>query len=353
MNHKSLLAVFFAAMSCAEMTHPIIFTGPARRNAHREQEQEAYAAGMMAGAAEAGMTDQNSDQQGDDVQIQAYPGGNTNYPSLFTPPNNDQPFQSFRSMDRLSDIANAYENNNALTNVTIQSIEPDVAQPAQDHAAEHQPAVHEEPKHDQPAPTLMMHEAQAPEVKHEEVKHEEQAAHESAPQVHEELKHQEAPTLMMHEAQAPEIKHEEVKHEEQHHEQAVLPAQEIKHEEIHVPAIEHAPATVEQEHRQAQAEPQVHLVQAVQASQELFHAVQPAEHKVENLQPVAAAPQIKIVKVYPVYEAIKAAVDRVYNASRDMVDYVWSFVSSKEKPEVKVQACNSGVCLDPMDRSDN
>jgi len=291
MNNKSLLAVFFAAMSCSEMTHPIIFTGPARRNAHREQEQEAYAAGMMAGAAGADMATQNSgqDDQGDEVQIQAYTGGNISYPDLMTPVTSgslaNQPFPQFKSLDRFSSLTNSYEND-PLANVSIQSIDPEV----QDDTAENQSATHEE-THDQVIPTLLMHEEKVPEIKPEEI---------HVPEVvHEEPKHDQTPTLMMH---------------EEKHEPEIIHVPEATHEEVH--------ATAEL--------PQIHLVQAVQASQELVDAVQPIEHKVEEVQLVSPAPQIKIVKVYPVYEAIRAAADRVYNASRDMVDYVWSFMSTKK-----------------------
>ena len=63
-------------------------------------------------------------------------------------------------------------------------------------------------------------------------------------------------------------------------------------------------------------------------------AEQPAQPAIEN-QP---AERIKIVKVYPVYDAAKSAFEMVKAAANDMFNYVYSFIQ-KEKTEVKVQ-CN-------------
>jgi len=49
-NLKTILLGVFTLISSTEMVYPIIFTGPGRRAAHRHEAEDAYAAGMAAGA---------------------------------------------------------------------------------------------------------------------------------------------------------------------------------------------------------------------------------------------------------------------------------------------------------------
>ncbi len=50
-NLKTILLGVFTLIATTEFTYSIIFTGPARRNAHRHKSQDAYAAGLADGAA--------------------------------------------------------------------------------------------------------------------------------------------------------------------------------------------------------------------------------------------------------------------------------------------------------------
>jgi len=66
-NLNKILAGIFATISITEMTHPIILTGPVRRNAHRQEQEEkelmAYEMGKNHTEQDSNTT-QNSDESG-------------------------------------------------------------------------------------------------------------------------------------------------------------------------------------------------------------------------------------------------------------------------------------------------
>lgn len=66
-NLKTILLTIFTLVSATEITHPILFTGPARRNAHRQQKQDAYATGVADGAA--GVSGENQSDVADGSNV--------------------------------------------------------------------------------------------------------------------------------------------------------------------------------------------------------------------------------------------------------------------------------------------
>ena len=78
-NLKTILVGIFTLIASTEMIYPIIFTGPGRRAAHRHEEQNAYAAGVAAGSTDDMMAqqDQMDDSEDDsDVEVQMLSGDN-------------------------------------------------------------------------------------------------------------------------------------------------------------------------------------------------------------------------------------------------------------------------------------
>jgi len=83
------------------------------------------------------------------------------------------------------------------------------------------------------------------------------------------------------------------------------------------------------------AEPvEISIEQTVAAQPELLNE-EPAQPAVQSpvveqpAQPTAAEPIIKIVKVYPVYDAVLSAVASVKAAAYDMINYAYSFIVRK------------------------
>jgi len=88
--------------------------------------------------------------------------------------------------------------------------------------------------------------------------------------------------------------------------------------------------------------PELSLHQAAQASANFAQTMQ-QEVKHPDLVPVEAAPviaikpteqsapveHIKIVKVYPVYDAVMSAFEHIKSATQDMINYVYSLVNKK------------------------
>jgi len=74
-NLKTILLGIFTLIASTEMMYPIIFTGPARRNANRQKQQQAYAAGMAGGSTEGLMAGQEQENNSD-VEVQMFSGDN-------------------------------------------------------------------------------------------------------------------------------------------------------------------------------------------------------------------------------------------------------------------------------------
>jgi len=73
-NIKKLLVGAFAALSLTEISYPIIFTGPARRNANREKQEQAALEAYELGRAEANRqsSEENQSYQEESVETQSY-----------------------------------------------------------------------------------------------------------------------------------------------------------------------------------------------------------------------------------------------------------------------------------------
>lgn len=71
-NLKNIIMTAFIAITLTEMSYPIFLTGPARRNAHREQTEEAatkaYEAGLMTGLSHGQENSEEPQVQDSDVQ---------------------------------------------------------------------------------------------------------------------------------------------------------------------------------------------------------------------------------------------------------------------------------------------
>lgn len=289
-NLKILLIGIFAAGSLTEISYSIILTGPARRNAHRQQTQEAELKGYAVGS-EYGKNHNDQEQEEQSYNNQYYSDDNVQVQSLGDDQNlgNGQFLSQIKSRlspeqkEKIKAKMLARLDQKDQSNVTTQSIDEEQAseqKPVEEHATE-QIATQEQAVEQFPEEHAAM---QQPSEEHVADQH---------PAV-------EPAILEEHVAQTPQEEHLVV-------------------------------AEVQQQH----IEPvQAHLEQAVQASSEFVQATHAAE-PVVHVQPTVVE-HVKIVKVYPVFDAVKAACEHVMSATNDMINYVYSFFG--KSTEVQVQA---------------
>lgn len=344
--HKILMSIL-ATVTSTQVVYPIIFTGPARRQAHREQEQEAYLAGLQAGAGTAHQSDQADEpdesdvvtqsieddaigqdedntaglDSADQVMIQALGDGF----SQLSP--EDKALIKAKLLARLHDDKNSQD-------VAVQSI--DMQEQTQDGA------------HDLMQALPVESAAVVTDINHENIHVDDHAALE----VPETIPHQlhepdhavqdQAHDLVVHDlAQAVD--------ESVHFAQAVGSDNAVAHDTTLARQVDHQniPVAVDahQDHTVSDILPATHepVVAVARASQpvtslpespviEKVLPVKPVPmvtsmQPVEQVQPAQVVQEkIKIVKVYPVYDAIVAATKSVKSAALDMVNYLYGFI---------------------------
>ncbi len=311
-NFKTILLSLFAIIASTEIVHPIIFTGPGRRQAHRQEEEDAYAAGVAAG----------SDQDLDDIEIQALGNG------VFVGQDGAflTKFKNATSEERKTLLASATPEQKALlqkvkdaqaTNVKTQSMQSEDEDMSADKDAAVNQALEDAQLYDdfqavqiqtvaaEPVAVLAM---SAPAVQHV------QAASSSVSPL---IKSAQTPqpsqvtpavapplAVVTPAAVAPEV----------HTTPIVAPTAPV----VHVAATPTPPAA---QPTPATSTPVAQPVQAM-----------PTTHSTGPVNSTPATDTPKVVRVYPVYDAMRLAMHHIYSAAQDMINYAYSLVSSPAKP---------------------
>ncbi len=312
-NFKTILLCLFAIITATEMSYPIIFTGPARRQAHRKQTQEAYAAGMMADSAENDeISNDNPALAGnyaEDAVVQVQAIGDGSFLAKFktatpeerkellasaTPEQkaalkaraNNVKTQSMSSEDDQA-VDEALQDAGLYDDVYIQAVEPEVKSAT--------PAAVQSVQAVASSVSPLVKPAQAPAA---------------VPAV--------ATLQPSHEASAG---------------TAAVPVMSIVHTE---PAVAVAPVT-----------PIAPVVAVPAKPATTPEQTQPAHSADKEVMASTAtdkdttANATNVVKVYPVYNAVRAAMHHIYSAAQDMINYAYNLVSAQIKPaqkeDVKVQ----------------
>jgi len=321
-NLKTILLGVFTLISSTEMVYPIIFTGPGRRAAHRHEAEDAYAAGMAAGADgmmsaqnHEGYFDDESDEDSD-VAIQMRGTGpeeqiDLNQTPILPDPDNN-------SFDQ-EEFLNQYGDN--LLAQGEEQYPQEVAQTEEQYPQE---------------------------FLEEESNENDQLPEEAAVVATTEIDNQ--PNLFIEEQEAtvevPVENNEEYFNNDDNQvgvDQALEDAEldddlaaanndnlfnAEDGEELVTDETQDDVATqsVEPEVQDQPAAVPTLLAAPVEKIKEVQAASVPT--------PVVAQPaqeQVKIVKVYPVYDALRSAVKAVNNAVHDMINYVYSFVNSPKQ----------------------
>jgi len=293
MNVKKLIVGLFAAFSLTEIAYPIIFTGPARRNAHRQEEQQAALEGYMLGK-DAGDKNEN-EEQNDEVETQAIDETGTG--------------QSRTGAEQRAQVIAKIKNRLAKGDLPPQvkaALEKKLAALESGKDQKNVEQMRERFKNFTQHHGALDNSSNQDSVitqSVEETTPEQEPAQELS---HEEMVAAAALTDAAQELAASPVLQEEVNASVENEEPLSAPAQDV-------------PATLEQ------------ATQVAQQLEQAAHA--PALMEIQ----VPAEQSIKIVKVYPVYEALQAGFAHLKCAAQDMIDYVYNFVHGSKKSEVTVQ----------------
>jgi len=300
-NLKTMLLGVFALIASTEMIYPIIFTGPGRRAAHRHEAEDAYAAGMTAGSAGGMMGAQNQEDNSNDYS-------------------NDESDVAIQMREMGPEYPNPFiEKNLKEDNQQIEAAIFD-AQPVEVEAFDDQAIEADNDNNDD-----QRNEAQPMLAENLEV----------------ELMNPENPYADNQLGVDQALEDAELDYDlAAVNSDAILPEQEQAEQQ----AIADDQDDVATQSVEAEVQPQPVAVPTLLAApvEKIKEVQAPAIHPVVAVQPasvVAPAPvvaqpaseQIKIVKVYPVYDAVRSAVKAVNNAVHDMINYVYSFVNSPKK----------------------
>lgn len=274
-NLNKILAGIFATISMTEMTHPIILTGPVRRNAHRQEQEEkelmAYEMGKKHTEQDGNKSQNNNESGSSQDENQAVVQSldditDENYA--------DDAVVQIQALGDGSLLAKLTPEQKIALKKRLQARADDKA-PADDKDGDQKVTTQSMPEEDNQALVESMQ-----------------------------------PSL---DQQAPKQPKDVVLDEQASHplEQAVDTSAEF------VKTVE------EQEH----SAPEPTLMQQPAAPQEI--TMQPAAH--EQMQPAAQpAPieRVKIIKVYPVYDAVKSGVEMVKIAANDLLQYTYGMIAN-------------------------
>jgi hypothetical protein len=109
----------------------------------------------------------------------------------------------------------------------------------------------------------------------------------------------------------------------------VAKADEPKKEEVKAPVAEATPAVKAEEIKA----PVVQATPEVKAEEAKTPVVQAAPI-VQAAPATKAADEVKIVKVYPMYDAVRSAIKGVHSATQDMLNYIYNFITAPAKATV-------------------
>lgn len=318
-NLQTILASIFVTISLTEMTHPIILTGPVRRNAHRQerenQQEEQYELHKEQYQEQDDLDNNDEsvevqslddENYADDAVVQIQSLGDGSIGSQLTSEQKEfikaKLLERRRQKNDTSDvttqsISEQTENDesnsmaqSSTVSLSLEQIEPqEVPAPVQEEMP-HELDINDASLKNDPQARANVHQADNVE------EHLDQAVQASSNLVQaveqDEQEHAAdhmQPTLYV--APAHQL-HEHIENVEQHHIPAPL-ATEQKMNELELPVL-------------AQPTP-----------------IAPAITEHNNSTPVEA---IKIVKVYPVYEAVVAGIAHVKLAASDMIQYIYSLM---------------------------
>ena len=323
-NLKTILVGVFTLIASTEMVYPIIFTGPGRRAAHRHEAEGAYAAGMTAGAAGGMMGAKN--QEG-------YSADESDYSDNESDEDSDVAIQ----MDTMApEYANSSENpyNPATPEQADLNEAFIVATPDAN-------IFDEEEFLDQYGDNLLAR-GQAQEIAREQALNEPNEFTEEVVAVQYPVENNEE------DVQQPMLS-EDFNYENELPADQDLNRSQDNSEFINLeePLIAENPFGFEQALQDAELDDDLAAaldddvatqsiepeVQAQPAAVPTLLAAPVEQIKVQAPAPVVAMPaseQIRIVKVYPVYDAARSAVKAVNNAVHDMINYVYSFVRTPQ-----------------------
>lgn len=360
-NLKTILLGIFTLIASTEMMYPIIFTGPGCRAAHRHEEQDAYAAGMADGAAGDMMAKQDQTDDSDDysdVEVQMLSSGNAGGQE------DDAMSQEDEAMSIDSDSSDsdssygtisvasgdASDDENQAANNLDQSfmVTPDNEDNFNDNLAYGDDL-------------FVRGQAQEPirqQVVAEQQENQNDLSHEASFDgyfIDQALQDAELDDDLANannniainlfgndndsdsdddvETQSiePEVKASAIEDDAQvDHIVSEIKTEEVPAQLIATPALLAAPSEKPEEaHEEVQPVP-VQSAVAVESAPVVAPVAKVEEIVTPAVQatPVAAPvqEQIKIIKVYPVYDALRSAVKAINNATHDMINYIYSFV---------------------------
>ena len=323
-NLKTILLGIFTLITSTEMMYPIIFTGPARRDAHRQQ-QEAYSAGMAAGSTDGMMTEQEGNSS---VAVQMLSGDSEDYDNAMdvdcdssddesnnetiSVSSGDEPYNESQNTDLFDEsfIVAADDENSFNDEPTGYGDDLFTLGQAQEDAR--QEAVAEQ----QESPIDLSYEGNFYESDIDEALQDAQLNNDDTDAI--------TRNLFGNDSDDEEYNNDNAEI------QSIEP--EVKSPEalpVATPTLLAAPAEKVEEVQVAQDQPvePVPVVTPVEKAEEIA-VVEEVVVPVVQVTPVAAPvqEQVKIVKVYPVYDALRSAVKAVNNATHDLINYIYSFV---------------------------
>lgn len=309
-NFKKVSVALLAVTCLTELTYPIILTGPGRRNMHRSQKEEAYKAGLMDGQRQEEYLDEDQN-----VQVQ----------SIYDIEDINQDQYEPQTDTFIAPEYEVFDENYADDgSISIQAIGS--GQFGGQIASQLTPEMKMQ---------IMERISNRDEVKTQSIElgenDSEQPQNTIDPKV-EEITIKEQVIAPAEESKTITISAEvlaEENNDGRKSESIVIPA-----ELVTVPAVLPIIERV-QEIKEVQTEPVAKI--ATESVVEKSES-QPAQEVLEpavTTEPVASAinEQIKIVKIYPVYEAARSAMHNVKTAAQDMVNYIYEFFAKKQKNE--------------------
>lgn len=302
-----ILAVCSAGLFASQTAYAIIFTGPARRQAHEQKQEEAYMAGMMAGQ---DINNQENDADDADVQIQAIGQeegfGNGKFLSGLNPQQRAIIESKIKQKMHEHNINHASKGNTSDNNVTVQ-------------------AYNQEGEAD----TALVDNAMAPKQPESEAVAQE-SVNTMQEQVSEKSDEKKIDTVQNDQA-TPSVVVEQTT-EKPDEEKVTTVQQDLVNQAVDA---QQAVATID-EPLQNEVTPQViplnEMPVAHTVSEEPL-SMPKTEDMMRN-EPVTqsvAVENVKIVKVYPVYEAIHAAFKSIQSTTVDMLHYVKNWLNQEKK----------------------
>lgn len=347
---KKLLAAFLVVLASTNCVDAIIFTGPERRKEHRQEMEEAYELGLLDATDKDGAQNYADDAT---VQIQGFGDG-----SLLQGLSDDQKNQIRQAvLKKLNGSQTDQQSNSSSSSgsVAVQSL-PEEAQHDESHTAA-PAALSEEDKTlqamDEHAASALAEIDQDTAISEQSAKQEDATQESAATEPQEQVAQKNEEAVTEHQENFIKKSIDDAQDQNQQIEDKIAIEIPTKSEQdqdqanVHfeqalqvASTFEHAtqPAPVHEEpavHNPAVLEPAVITQPApVHAEPALYHQAIPVQEKINNgsVNVIQNAPQetVRIIKVYPVYEAIQSGLKHIKIAAQDMFNYVSDYFKNKK-----------------------